>query len=123
MFDEFAGEKAHAHVVKLGFGSDVYINNSLIRFYASCGLLDCALQVFGEMPERSVVSWNVMIDAFVQSGEFDVALGLFRQMQESFEPDGYTLQSSISACAGLGALSSGMWVHAYMLRACDGYVV
>ena len=43
-------------------------------------------------------------------------------MQESFEPDGYTLQSIISACTGLGALSSGMWVHTYMLRACDGYV-
>lgn len=118
LFDEFGGKQAHAHVLKLGFGKDVYINNSLIHFYASCGLLDCARRVFDEMPERSVVSWNVMIDALVQLGEFDVALGLFRQMQETFEPDGYTLQSIISACASLGALSLGMWAYAYILRVC-----
>jgi len=74
--------------------------------------------VFDEMPERSVVSWNVIIEALVQLGEFDVALGLFRKMQEAFEPDAYTLQSIISACAGVAALSSGMWAHAYVLRAC-----
>ncbi|XP_021747982.1 pentatricopeptide repeat-containing protein At1g59720, chloroplastic/mitochondrial-like [Chenopodium quinoa] len=119
LFDEFAGKQVHTHVLKLGFGSDVYVNNSLIHFYASCGYLDCARKVFDEMPERSVVSWNAIIDAFVRSGEFDVALRLFREMQGWFEPDGYTLQSIISACAGLGALSLGVWAHAYVLRVCD----
>ncbi|XP_056699871.1 pentatricopeptide repeat-containing protein At1g59720, chloroplastic/mitochondrial [Spinacia oleracea] len=120
LFDEFAGKQAHAHAVKLGFGSDVYVNNSLIHFYASCGYLDCAQKVFDEMPERSVVSWNAIIDALVRSREFDTALRLFREMQGWFEPDGYTLQSIISACAGLGALSLGVWAHAYVLRVRDG---
>lgn len=119
LFDEFAGKQAHAHVFKFGFDADVYVNNSLIHFYASCGFLDCARQVFDEMPERSLVSWNTIIDGLVQSGEYDMALRMFREMQGSFEPDGYTLQSIISACAGLGALSLGIWAHAYVLRACD----
>lgn len=119
LFDDFAGKQVHAHVLKLGFGSDVYVNNSLIHFYASCGYLDSAHKVFDEMPERSVVSWNAIIDALVQSGEFEMALRLFREMQGWFEPDGYTLQSIISACAGLGAFSLGVWVHAYVLRVCD----
>lgn len=119
LFDESSGKQSHAHVVKLGFGSDVYVNNSLIHFYASCGVLECAQKVFDEMPERSSVSWNVMIDALVQLGEFDMALRLFSQMQNSFDPDGYTLRSVISACASLGAFSSGMWAHAYILRASD----
>ncbi|KAI7994144.1 Pentatricopeptide repeat-containing protein [Camellia lanceoleosa] len=98
---------------------DVYVDNSLIHFYGTCGCLDSARDVFDKMPERSVVSWNVMIDALVQLGEFENALKLFVEMQSSFEPDGYSLQSVVNACAGLGALSLGMWVHAYVLRKCD----
>ncbi|CAK9183506.1 unnamed protein product [Ilex paraguariensis] len=113
------GTQVHPHVLKHGLGGDVYINNSLIHFYASCGCLEYAKDVFENMPERSVVSWNAMIDAFVQSGDYDDALRMFIEMQRLFEPDGYTLQSVIGACAGLGALSLGMWAHAYVLRKCD----
>ncbi|XAR65137.1 hypothetical protein NMG60_11009116 [Bertholletia excelsa] len=113
------GKQAHAQVLKLGLDSDVYVNNSLIHFYASCGWLDDARDVFEKMPERSVVSWNVMIDALVQLGEFETAIKLFSEMQTSFKPDGYALQSIIIACAALGALSSGMWAHAYLLKRCD----
>lgn len=113
------GKQAHAHIFKRGLVSDVYINNSLIHFYASCGYLDLANKVFDNMLERSLVSWNVMIDAFVQFGEFDSALKLFGRMQTFFEPDGYTFQSITSACAGLATLSLGIWAHAYILRHCD----
>uniref|UniRef100_A0A2N9EBQ4 DYW domain-containing protein n=1 Tax=Fagus sylvatica TaxID=28930 RepID=A0A2N9EBQ4_FAGSY len=120
LFALFEGKQVHAHVLKLGYDSDVYINNSLIHLYGTCGCLDIAQKVFDIMPERSVVSWNVMIDAYVRLGEFDTALKLFREMQNMFEPDGYTMQSVISACAGLGALSLGMWTHACALRKCGG---
>ncbi|KAK6160041.1 hypothetical protein DH2020_003422 [Rehmannia glutinosa] len=113
------GKQTHAHVLKHGFGSDVYVNNSLIHFYASCGHSEIARKVFDKMPERSLVSWNVIIDALVQMGEFDDALRMFVEMKPSFEPDGYTVQSVIDACAGLGALSLGMWAHAYILRKCE----
>ncbi|GFY88400.1 tetratricopeptide repeat (TPR)-like superfamily protein [Actinidia rufa] len=116
------GKQTHAHVLKLGFGSDVYVSNSLIHFYASCGCLHSARDVFEKMPKRSVVSWNAMIDAFVRLGEFECALKLFDEMGSWFEPDGYTLPSIVNACAGLGALSLGMWVHAYVLRNCESDV-
>ncbi|KAK9063416.1 hypothetical protein SSX86_017286 [Deinandra increscens subsp. villosa] len=113
------GKQLHAHIFKLGLDSDVYINNSLIHLYGSCGRLEDARQVFDEMPERSVVSWNVMIESLVQLNEFDDALMCFREMQESFEADGFAIQSILRACAGLGALSLGMWAHAYVLRRCS----
>lgn len=119
LFNLSEGQQAHAHVWKLGFGSDVYICNSLIHFYASCGRLDLAQKVFDEMSERTLVSWNAMIDAFVQFGEFETALRFFSEMQKMFEPDGYTMQSIINACAGLGTLTLGMWAHAYVLRMLD----
>lgn len=116
------GKQAHAQLVKLGFDSDVYISNSLIHLYASCGCLDLAEKVFEKMRERSIVSWNVMIDSLVLAGEFETALKLFGQMQKLFQPDGYTMQSIINACAGFGALYLGMWAHAYVLRKCDDAV-
>ncbi|PRQ55564.1 putative tetratricopeptide-like helical domain-containing protein [Rosa chinensis] len=116
------GKQAHAHVVKLGFGSDVYIGNSLIHLYASCGCLDYAQKVFEKMCVRRVVSWNVMIDSLVGAGEFESSVKVFGQMQRLFEPDGYTMQCVINAWAGLGALDLGMWAHAYVLRKCDNAV-
>ncbi|KAD2804764.1 hypothetical protein R6Q59_029822 [Mikania micrantha] len=113
------GKQLHAHIFKLGLASDVYINNSLIHLYGSCGSLKDAQEVFDEMPERSVVSWNVMIDTLVHLNEFDDALMCFREMQESFKADSFAIQSILRACAGLGALSLGMWVHAYVLRRCS----
>ncbi|KAA8529483.1 hypothetical protein F0562_033718 [Nyssa sinensis] len=122
LFALFEGKEIHGHVLKLGFDSDVYINNSLVHFYATCGYLEHARIVFDNMSERSVVSWNVMIDAFVQLSEFELALKLFAQMQKLFKPDGYVMQSVLSACGNLGALSLGMWIHAYVLRKCDSDV-
>lgn len=113
------GKQIHCQIVKHGLSGDVYVNNGLIHLYGSCGCLDLAKKVFDEMPERSLVSWNSMIDAVVRVGEFDSALELFRKMQESFEPDGYTMQSVLSACAGLGSLSLGTWAHAFLLRKRD----
>lgn len=116
LFSIFEGRQLHCHVWKLGLGSDVYVNNSLIHFYGSCGCLDEAWGVFGEMEDRNVVSWNVMIDGLVRVGEFDEAVRLFREMQRVFEPDGYVMQSMISASAGMRSLALGMWCHCYVLR-------
>ncbi|KAL5722524.1 Pentatricopeptide repeat-containing protein [Ranunculus cassubicifolius] len=119
LFAYIEGLQIQSHIVKLGFGRDTYVNNSLVHFYVSCGRLDLAKKVFEEMPERSLVSWNVMIDGYVQFGEFSTALRLFVEVQKLFEPDGFTMQSVLCACTGLGMLSLGMWAHAYILRKCE----
>ncbi|PIA62442.1 hypothetical protein AQUCO_00200451v1 [Aquilegia coerulea] len=119
LFAFFEGKQVHNQIVKLGFSENNYVNNSLIHFYVSCGHLDLATKVFEEMSERTLVSWNVMIDGYVQFGEFDTALRMFVEVQKLLEPDGFTMQSVICACTGLGVLSLGMWAHAYLLRKCE----
>ncbi|KAG6502438.1 pentatricopeptide repeat-containing protein At1g59720, chloroplastic/mitochondrial-like [Zingiber officinale] len=111
------GSQIHAHILKLGFASDLYAINSLIHFYASCGRMPLARHLFDAMPRRSRVSWNVAIDGYVANGDHDAALDLFREMQhQHLAPDQYTLQSLIGACAGVASLSLGLWVHALALR-------
>lgn len=77
------GTTVHADIVKMGFGSSVFVQNTLLDFYAKCGVgLDLASQVFGEMPERDVISWNTMIAAYMARGEIEPAMRLFHSMQE-----------------------------------------
>jgi len=124
LFSLFEGKQVHAHLLKHGFELDTYICNSLIHFYASCGCLEMARKVFDRMCERrNVVSWNVMIDSYAKVGEYDIVLIMFCEMMKVYEPDCYTIQSVIRACGGLGSLSLGMWVHAYVLKKCDENVV
>lgn len=67
------GAEVHGRVVKLGFDCDVYIQNSLVFMYAQCGFPRLARQVFDEMTERSVSSWNIMIMAYDQTNDFESA--------------------------------------------------
>ncbi|KAJ4960824.1 hypothetical protein NE237_020734 [Protea cynaroides] len=123
LFAVSEGQQIHAHIVKLGLDTDTYVSNSLIHFYAGCGRLGLARKVFDRMSDRSLVSWNVIIDGYAQFGESVTALQLFIEAQNLFQVDGFTLQSIICACADLGALSFGMWVHAYVLRKCNANVI
>ncbi|PSS00094.1 Pentatricopeptide repeat-containing protein [Actinidia chinensis var. chinensis] len=77
------GRAVHNHIVKLGFDSSVFVQNTLLDFYAGCGEnLGFACQVFEEMPERDVVSWNTMIGAYMADGKIESAIGLFESTPE-----------------------------------------
>lgn len=93
--------------------------NSLVHFYGSCGCMGLARRVFDGMGARSAVSWNALVDGYVKCGEFETALGVFKMMQEAgSDVDGFTMLSVVGACAGLAALSLGVWAHVYVIRRC-----
>ncbi|XP_059644358.1 pentatricopeptide repeat-containing protein At5g15300-like [Cornus florida] len=74
------GTEIHCRVVKSGFDSDHFIQNSLVYVYSRCGLLDHARQVFDEMTDKSTISWNTMISAYDQVGDFSSADLLLESM-------------------------------------------
>ncbi|XP_077240194.1 pentatricopeptide repeat-containing protein At3g22690-like [Tasmannia lanceolata] len=85
--------------------------------YVKCGAKDVAQEIFNEMPCKDVVSWNALISVFTQCNYFNEALGLFQEMQMSMvNPNGLTLVSVLSACATIGALELGKWIHTYIER-------
>lgn len=55
----------HSLIYKMGFDSDRYIGNTLLRMYSGCGVIGLAKQVFDEMCDRDVVSWSSMIAGYV----------------------------------------------------------
>ncbi|XP_042520719.1 pentatricopeptide repeat-containing protein At4g18840 [Macadamia integrifolia] len=171
------GQQIHTHIIKVGLGSDVFIQNTLIHLYASSGLVESAhslldrmlernviswnailsahvgrglmkqaLELFEEMPERNVESWNFMVSGYVSLGLIPVArslfdvmplrdvvswnamltgyarescfyevLALFEDMQNAkVKPNSYTLVILLSACANLGAMNQGEWIHSFI---------
>ncbi|XP_068661120.1 pentatricopeptide repeat-containing protein At2g29760, chloroplastic-like [Aristolochia californica] len=111
------GELIHGYGIKAGVDSDVSLVNSLIALYGKCKKVKLARFLFDRMKVRNFVSWNAMIAAYEQNGAGEKAIKLFQRMQtENVKFDYITLVSVISACASLGALRTGRWVHEIVQR-------
>ncbi|XP_060193139.1 pentatricopeptide repeat-containing protein At4g18840 [Lycium barbarum] len=91
--------------------------NFMVSGYVNVGLVDEARKVFDEMLVKDVVSWNVMITGYTKADKFEEVLSLFEDMlRAKVKPDDCTLVNVLSACAGVGSLSQGKWVHAFIER-------
>ncbi|KAH9679865.1 NAC domain-containing protein [Citrus sinensis] len=101
--DVFHGQKVHAHILKLGFGSYLFVSNALIHLYASCGRLGLARKLFDIMTNRDLVSWNSLNCGYSQCKRFEEVLALFNSMQEvNVKADAVTMVKVILACSNLG---------------------
>eukprot|EP01018_Ginkgo_biloba_P001960 Gb_38297 [translate_table: standard] len=111
------GKQVHAHIIKAGFETDIFVASSLVVMYSKCKTVDGAQKVFNEMSMRDVVSWNAMIAGYAQNGYGDQALKLFCQMVgEGIKPNHFTIASALTACAGIVALEQGKCVHALIME-------
>ncbi|KAL6009977.1 hypothetical protein ACLOJK_000408 [Asimina triloba] len=97
------GKKLHLQILKLGFGSHVFVSNALIHMYGVCGDLGCARMLFDGIPNRDMVSWNSLICAFSREKKLREVLDLFEAMQaENAKPDEVTMMKVLLACMHLG---------------------
>ncbi|XP_072969663.1 pentatricopeptide repeat-containing protein At3g02330, mitochondrial isoform X2 [Typha angustifolia] len=111
------GLQVHCLAFKTGFYSDICVRNSILDMYGKCKASSEAFFVFGEMNQRDAVSWNAIIAAFEQNGQYEATLSHFNQMlQCGMEPDEFTFGSVIKACAGLQSLCYGMKIHNKIIK-------
>ncbi|XP_024533803.1 pentatricopeptide repeat-containing protein At3g09040, mitochondrial-like [Selaginella moellendorffii] len=76
---------------------DIFVANSLVDVYASCGSMGDARAVFERMPCHSVVSWNILIQGYAEAhGCEGEALLLFERVPS---PDSRTFVAVLTACA------------------------
>ncbi|KDP32344.1 hypothetical protein JCGZ_13269 [Jatropha curcas] len=110
------GEKIRGFLVKTGLEFDTYVCNSLIDMYAQFGLIDVMKKLFDEMPDRDVITWNVMISGYVKCRKFEDAIDVFCRMREETDlrPDEATVVSTLSACTALKNLDLGKEIHHYV---------
>ncbi|XVF07478.1 hypothetical protein REPUB_Repub06bG0142600 [Reevesia pubescens] len=76
------GIQAHGQVIKHGFENNVYVQNSLVHMYSTCGDIKAANAIFQRMSCLNVVSWTLMIAGYNKVGDVQMARKLFDKMPE-----------------------------------------
>lgn len=67
---------------------------------------------------RDVTAWNALIKGYIGCERYSEAIRVFKMMQDQSDGGGdeITMLGVVSACAHLGALDMGRWMHAYIDR-------
>lgn len=102
----------HGFCVKTGFVFNSSVLTALTTVYSRLNEIELARRLFDESPDKTLASWNAMISGYAQTGETEMAIALFHEMKKlDVCPNPITVTSILSACAQLGALDLGKWVH------------
>ncbi|OVA18406.1 Pentatricopeptide repeat [Macleaya cordata] len=106
------GKIVHDCVLEMGFGSDLFICNSLIDMYARFSCLDEARDVFDKMPQKDIVTWNSLISGYSANGEWIKALEIYHQSRiVGLIPDSFTVSSVLLAFGSLLNFEEGLITH------------
>lgn len=114
------GKQLHCSLFKFGFENHTYVRNSLIHMYGMLKDIEIAHQLFEEMYQPNLVSWNSIIDCHVYCGKYNEAIDLFTKMVQQqhngmeLQPDHATLVVTLSACGAIGSLDFGRKVHSFV---------
>lgn len=111
------GTCIHGTVLKSGLHTNVFVNNSLLDMYMKCGCLEETIKLFGNMPERTVVSWTLMISGYSQNGLADAGISTFVQMLlENEYPNEFTLAAVLQALVKICNFRLICAVHSYIVK-------
>ncbi|CAM8919996.1 unnamed protein product [Rhodiola kirilowii] len=111
------GKGIHAYTYRNNLAHDVYISNALVDMYGKCGSLKVARSVFDTTRNRSLMSWNSMINAYALHGQSANAINLFEEMilqKDYIIPDGVTFVGLLNACTHGGLVEQG-WSYFDMM--------
>lgn len=76
------GVQGHGQIIRRGFEQDVYVQNSLVHMYSTCGDINAASRIFETMNCLNVVSWTSMIAGYSKCGDVESARKVFDEMPE-----------------------------------------
>ena len=111
------GKSVHGAAIRRDLLPHSVLETALVDMYGECGELKLAERVFGEMTGKNLISWNVMLAAYVQNGWNSEALSLFRDIRnQPFKPDAFTFASILPACSELASLREGKQIHGFIIK-------
>ncbi|KAI5077065.1 hypothetical protein GOP47_0009130 [Adiantum capillus-veneris] len=111
------GKIVHTLITEMGIHIDVVLGTAVLNMYGKCGCLQCARLLFQTLQRQSVVAWNAMITAYVQSKLCKEALQLFYQMLKAgVKASKVTFISTLNACVKPQDLAEGMLLHHFVVE-------
>ncbi|GAU14333.1 hypothetical protein TSUD_308930 [Trifolium subterraneum] len=76
------GKWIHSYIEENGLEYELELGTALIDFYAKCGWVKSAEQVFDKMFVKDVATWSAMISGLAFNGNNLMALELFEKMEK-----------------------------------------
>ncbi|KAI0494313.1 hypothetical protein KFK09_024445 [Dendrobium nobile] len=118
LLDINEGKKIHDYILQHpSLGQETSLGNALVSFYGKCGKLDEAAQCFQGICKKDLISWNSMLTACADNGQWEKLLKLLKQMNYvQIQPDYITILTIFRACTSLG-LMKVREAHGYSFRA------
>lgn len=93
------GATIHGDAQRKGYGSDVFVGNTLITMYGKCWSVKDAQDVFDGLADHGLVTWNSLLAAYVEQGQGESALQLYQDLlQEGVSADDRTIVVALQAC-------------------------
>lgn len=115
--DVLQGRQLHGLCLRYGYDSNVYVSCAILDMYARCHHLEEAQLIFDVTVSKNEVSWNALIAGYARKGQGYKAFCLFSNMlKENVKPTHFTYSSVLCACASMGSLEQGKWVHTLMIK-------
>ncbi|KAM7523037.1 hypothetical protein LguiA_012939 [Lonicera macranthoides] len=116
----------HGFLLKLGFRNEPFQGNNLINMYAKFGILDCAQQVFDEMPDRNTITWTSLINGYAQINDVESVFGIafhMHRIEEEFNE--HTWSVILRACESPDDRIRGEQIHGSVIKTgfCEDVVV
>ncbi|KAK8965979.1 Pentatricopeptide repeat-containing protein [Platanthera guangdongensis] len=103
---------------------DLFVHNALLAMYAKCGSVDAAREVFDEMPERDVVSWNSMVQGYTSDGRWEETSELLERMhRHGFDPNSVTSNTIIRGHVRFGNHAEALRLISHARRRADIFAV
>ncbi|KAK9690707.1 hypothetical protein RND81_09G148600 [Saponaria officinalis] len=112
------GKSVHGVGIRKGFIPHLVMETALIDMYGKCKNLNSAEFLFRQMSPKSLISWNVMVAAYVHNENYKEALNLFHTfLNVGWVPDAVMIASILPAFAELASLREGDQIHCYITKA------
>ncbi|KAJ4709310.1 Pentatricopeptide repeat, partial [Melia azedarach] len=93
------GKWVHDYVDENGFEYELELGTALIDFYAKCGCIENAFEIFSKMPCKDVMTWSAIILGLAINGKNDRGIEIFKEMEKKGpRPNAVTFVGVLTAC-------------------------
>ncbi|KAL2490910.1 Pentatricopeptide repeat-containing protein [Abeliophyllum distichum] len=110
------GRYVDNYMVKNGYDCDTMAGNIIINMHAKCGDLLGSRRVFESMRTKDLVSWNSLMNGYIENGLYYEAMELFRRMRMDLQRDSVTYVTLLSNCTQLINIEWAKELHCDLIK-------
>ncbi|CAA7035136.1 unnamed protein product [Microthlaspi erraticum] len=97
------GKAIHDYTQRNRLFVDSFLATGLVDFYAKCGFIDTAMEIFSVCSDKTLFTWNAMITGLAMHGNGELTVDYFYRMVSSgVKPDGVSFISVLVGCSHSG---------------------